>query len=98
MRSEYEKRPEFPKALEPEGAIYEGFLDDADCAKVSAVRGAGGNKLADFHPDFRSVFLCALCVVRNRFEVVFVVDGEQRKKAFPLGGRCRRKPTDEGSP
>ena len=52
MRSEYENRPEFPPASEPEAAIYDGFLDDPDRIKVSAVRNADANKLADFHPDF----------------------------------------------
>lgn len=52
MRSEYEKRPEFPPALEPEGAIYDGFLNDVDRVKVAAVRNAEPSKLADFHPDF----------------------------------------------
>ena len=52
VRSEFENRPEFPKAIEPEGAIYEGFLNDTDRIKVSAVRNAEPNKLADFHPDF----------------------------------------------
>lgn len=52
QRSEYENRPEFPKAPEPEMALYDGFLDDNDRIKVSAVRNAEANKLADFHPDF----------------------------------------------
>ena len=52
MRTEYENRPEFPKAVEPEAAIYEGFLNDIDKIKVSAVRNAKPNQLADFHPDF----------------------------------------------
>lgn len=52
MRSEYENRPEFPPAPEPEAAIYEGFLDDSDRIKVSAVRNADVNRLADFHPEF----------------------------------------------
>ncbi|MDO4747299.1 MAG: exodeoxyribonuclease I [Candidatus Saccharibacteria bacterium] len=52
MRSEYENRPEFPPALEPEGAIYDGFLNDVDRVKVAAVRNAEPSKLADFHPDF----------------------------------------------
>ncbi|MBR2753667.1 exodeoxyribonuclease I [Candidatus Saccharibacteria bacterium] len=52
MRMNYENRPEFPKALEPEGAIYEGFLNDADRVKVMAVRNAEPNKLVDFHPEF----------------------------------------------
>ena len=52
IRSTYENRPEFPPATEPEMAIYDGFLDEADRVKVSAVRAADANRLADFHPDF----------------------------------------------
>ena len=52
MRSQYENRPEFPKAVEPEMALYDGFLDDRDKIKVAAVRNANAEKLADFHPDF----------------------------------------------
>ena len=52
MRSEIENRPEFPPAVEPEAALYDGFLNDRDRIKVSAVRNADENKLADFHPDF----------------------------------------------
>ena len=53
MRSEYEKRAEFPPAIEPEAALYDGFLNDADRIKVMAVRNADGENLADFHPDFQ---------------------------------------------
>ena len=52
MRSEIENRPEFPPAVEPEAALYDGFLGDTDRIKVAAVRNADANKLADFHPDF----------------------------------------------
>ena len=52
MRSKYEEEREFPPAIEPEAAIYNGFLNDKDRAKVVAVRNADANKLADFHPDF----------------------------------------------
>lgn len=52
MRSEMENRPEFPPAIEPEAALYDGFLNDRDRIKVAAVRNADENKLADFHPDF----------------------------------------------
>ena len=52
MRSRWEDRPEYPPAVEPEAALYDGFLNDADRVKVAAVRNADGNKLADFHPDF----------------------------------------------
>ena len=46
------EKPEFAASEEPEGAIYEGFLNDADRVKVAAVRNADANRLADFHPDF----------------------------------------------
>ena len=52
MRSEYEKQPEFPPAKEPEMALYDGFLNERDRIKVTAVRNADARKLADFHPEF----------------------------------------------
>lgn len=52
MREQYESRPEFPPAVEPEAALYDGFLNDRDRIKVSAVRNAEPRKLADFHPEF----------------------------------------------
>lgn len=52
MRSEYENRPEFPPAVEPEVALYDGFLNDSDKVKVAAVRNAEVRNLADFHPEF----------------------------------------------
>ncbi len=52
MRTQYEERPEFPPAKEPEAALYDGFLNEADRVKVAAVRNAEPNKLADFEPDF----------------------------------------------
>ena len=52
MREENENRPEFPPAVEPEAALYDGFLDEPDRIKSAAVRNAEAEKLADFHPDF----------------------------------------------
>ena len=52
MRSEYEKRPEFSPSLEPEAALYDGFLNDTDKIRVAAVRNAESRNLADFHPEF----------------------------------------------
>ncbi len=52
MRLKNEEEKEFPKALEPEAALYDGFLNDRDRIKVAAVRNAEPNKLVDFHPDF----------------------------------------------
>ena len=52
MREMNENRPEFPPAPEPEMALYDGFLNDADRVKVAAVRNAEPKRLADFHPEF----------------------------------------------
>lgn len=52
MRSRWEEQPEYPVAVEPEAALYDGFLNDADRVKVAAVRNADASRLADFHPDF----------------------------------------------
>ena len=51
MREENENRPEFPPAVEPEAALYDGFLNDNDRVKVAAVRNARPEELADFHPE-----------------------------------------------
>ena len=52
MRAEAEEKPEFPPAVEPEAALYDGFLNERDKIKVEAVRNADAEKLADFHPEF----------------------------------------------
>ena len=52
MRHKIENRPEYPPALEPEGALYDGFLDDFDRAKVRKVSEKDESGLADYHPDF----------------------------------------------
>ena len=52
MRTEYENREEFPPAIDPESALYDGFLDNSDKTRCDAVRHATINELADFHPDF----------------------------------------------
>ncbi len=52
MRTENEEREEFPLAVDPESALYDGFLDNTDKTRCAAVRRATLNDLADFHPDF----------------------------------------------
>ena len=52
MRELHENGQEFSPAMEPEEALYEGFLNDSDRVKVAAVRSAEPSKLADFQPDF----------------------------------------------
>ena len=52
MRLQYEKRPEFPPAIEPEAALYDGFLNDNDRRLVGTIRNAEPSRLADYHPEF----------------------------------------------
>ncbi len=52
MRTENEEREEFPPDIDPESALYDGFLDNSDKIRCDAVRRATMNELADFHPDF----------------------------------------------
>ncbi len=52
VRTENEEREEFPPAVDPESALYDGFLDNSDKVRCDAVRRATMNELADFHPDF----------------------------------------------
>lgn len=52
MRTLLEEKPAFPPASEPESALYDGFLDNADRTRCDAVRSAKPRDLADFHPEF----------------------------------------------
>ena len=51
-REENENRPEFPPAIDPESALYDGFLNDQDRNLCGLVRAANKNQLADLHPEF----------------------------------------------
>ena len=52
VRSLYENRPEFKKAIDPEARLYDGFVSDTDRLRIEKVRNADLNTLADLHPDF----------------------------------------------
>ncbi len=83
IRSDYENRAEFPPAIEPEGAIYDGFLNDNDRIKVMAVRNAEPNKLADFHPEFDDERLSPLLLHykgRNFPETLSEFEAEEYEK------------------
>lgn len=53
IRTLFEDKPEYKKALDSESQLYDGFLDDADKMRVQAVAAADDKKLSDFHPEFR---------------------------------------------
>lgn len=52
MRSEFENRPEFPEAPDPESNLYGGFLSRNDENLCNAIRNADEHRLSDFHPEF----------------------------------------------
>jgi exodeoxyribonuclease-1 len=52
IRSLYEGREEFKKLPDPEEQLYDSFVPDVDRIRIEAVRNAGPNELADFHPNF----------------------------------------------
>ncbi len=53
MRSQIEEEKSQPRELiDPESAIYDGFLNDRDRQFCAVVRSNDADKLADFHPEF----------------------------------------------
>jgi exodeoxyribonuclease-1 len=51
LREVFTRGP-FDKTDDPDAQLYDGFVPDADKAKLGAVRNAKPSELADFHPDF----------------------------------------------
>lgn len=52
VRSMFETRREFKKAVNPEAQLYDGFVSDRDRLRIETVRNADERQLADFRPDF----------------------------------------------
>lgn len=52
----------FPKSTDVDAALYDGFVNDRDKPKMSAVRAADRETLADFDPGFADERLAALLV------------------------------------
>ncbi len=46
------KRTEFTKSPDVDAQLYDGFFNEKDKVKMSAVRAADSKDLSDFHPDF----------------------------------------------
>lgn len=55
-------RDSFPKSKDVDAALYDGFVNDRDKPKMSAVRAANRETLAGFDPDFADERLAALLV------------------------------------
>lgn len=52
VRTIFERKRDFAPVTDPEGQLYDGFLNDADRVRVEAVRNTSEQQLADFHPEF----------------------------------------------
>jgi exodeoxyribonuclease I len=60
IRTIFEDRAEFKKAIDPEAQLYDGFVGDRDRLRIETVRNAGESELADFHPEFTDERLAPL--------------------------------------
>ncbi len=60
LRTIFERKKDYPAAVDPEAQLYDGFLADRDVLRVEAVRSADEQTLADFHPDFADERLAPL--------------------------------------
>jgi exodeoxyribonuclease-1 len=52
MRTEFEEKPEFPPAKDPESALYDGFLNDQDRRLCIAIHRGSKSDLNHFQPEF----------------------------------------------
>ena len=52
LRSVFEQKREFVSDGQPEGRLYDGFVDGPDKLRIETVRNADARQLADFHPSF----------------------------------------------
>lgn len=52
LREVFAADREFTRGTDPDGQLYDGFMNDRDKPKMSAVRAADANTLADFNPGF----------------------------------------------
>lgn len=62
MRAVFARDSAFPKSKDVDGALYDGFVNERDKPKMSAVRAADRTTLADFNPGFVDERLAALLV------------------------------------
>lgn len=83
-REEIENKPEWPAAIDPESALYDGFLNDHDRIRCNAVRNADEAHLADFNPDFEDERLPELLLhyKAKNFPKSLTEDEEEKWQAY----------------
>lgn len=60
IRSIFEGKADFKKAIDPEAQLYDGFVDARDKLRIETVRNADARTLADFQPTFSDERLAPL--------------------------------------
>lgn len=52
VREAFEMREPYDPSSDVDAQLYDGFINDKDKGRMSVIRGADANELADFHPSF----------------------------------------------
>ena len=60
IRSVFEGKSDYPRSVDPEAQLYDGFVADRDRLRIETVRNASERELTDFHPDFTDERLAPL--------------------------------------
>jgi len=60
LRGIYERTRDYAPSTDPEGQLYDSFVNDRDKLRVETVRNSDENNLADFHPEFQDERLAPL--------------------------------------
>lgn len=94
QREEREERPDFPPAIDPESALYDGFLADHDQVICNAIRNADKDHLADFHPEFNDERLPELLLhyKAKNFPAALAEDEQKKWEAYRLARLNRQLP------
>ena len=84
MREKVENHPEYAPAIDPESALYDGFLNDRDRIRCEAVRNAKESELADFNPEFVDERLPELLLhyKAKNFPRTLTADEEEKWQAY----------------
>lgn len=80
VREAFEMREPYAAANDVEAQLYDGFINDKDKPRMSAVRAADANELADFNPQFIDERLSTLLLrYKARSFPTALTDAEQQE-------------------
>lgn len=87
VREAFEMREPYAPSSDPEEQLYDGFINEKDKPRMSAVRAAGADELADFHPQFADERLSELLLrYKARSYPAALTEAEQQQwESFRVG-------------